>query len=478
MPMMPGPVRLCALFVDFDNVYLSLKRSNPAAAIRFATDPASWIEPFERGSLITWSRPENRGGRPEDMGVQERRLVVLRCYGNPVSRHEDATGFSEVRHHFVRAGFEIVDCPPLTSQLKNGADIRMVMDIRDFLELEPSIDEFILLSGDADFVPVLHRLRAHGRHAVIFTNEKTARSYASLCDGMVSDAHLMAFLTEGRLPPAQQDGLARTDELAAIRAEIIAEVVEVIRTSHEPVPLEQLAARARIQLGQKRTIDTRWGGYGQFRALLAAHLPEGYALTGQAPYLALDVARHVPLKAEDGAEQSADVVARIATCQSCDTQVTDEPLSAPLNMKGFISDVLRVARIPPLPAPDYHQIFAFLALEIAENGFVFAQTARNTVLRAETDGVLLQRSSVQFVLDAIRRTGHWFEREDTPDLLARRFRDYVLAQCMNAGMKLSGAELDLIDAWFIVPTETEALDDVEDIEAGYPDQDAETGLPL
>ena len=60
-----------------------------------------------------------------------------RCYGNPVPRrnaHDNSTdmnSFPFVRHHFLRAGFEVVDCPPLTAQLKNSSDIRMVMDIRD-----------------------------------------------------------------------------------------------------------------------------------------------------------------------------------------------------------------------------------------------------------------------------------------------------------------------------------------------------------
>ena len=468
MTYTPGPVRLCALFVDFDNVYLSLKRSNPAAAVRFATDPASWIEPFERGSLITWAKPDS-------VEAQERRIVLLRCYGNPVTRHDDATGFSEVRHHYVRAGFEIVDCPPLTNQLKNGADIRMVMDIRDYLEHQPPIDEFIILSGDADFVPVLYRLRAHARHSVIFASEKTAQSYASLCDGTVTDANLMDFLNEGRLPPAQLSGASEADDLTAIRTEIIGEVVEVIRASSEPVPIEQLAARARSQLGQKRTIDSRWGGYGQFRALLTAHLPASFALTDQPPYLAFDVERHVPIEPSAVTEQPAAAVAQIATCRSCDEEASEEPLPEPLNMKRFISNVLKASRIPPLPAPEYHQIFAHLALELGENGFVFTQTADNTVLRAETDGVLLQRNSVQFVLDAVRRIGHWFERDDTADKLARLFRDYVMAQCMNAGMKLSGPELDLIDAWFIVSAETEALDGVTDGDTGYRADEVELG---
>jgi uncharacterized LabA/DUF88 family protein len=52
----------------------------------------------------------------------------------------------------------VIDCPPLTSQNKNGADIRMVMDILDALNHQTRFNEFILLSSDADFTPLLTRL--------------------------------------------------------------------------------------------------------------------------------------------------------------------------------------------------------------------------------------------------------------------------------------------------------------------------------
>ena len=63
------------------------------------------------------------------------------------------SSFPFVRHHFLRAGFEVVDCPPLTAQLKNSADIRMVMDVRDILTHDTYFDEFVILSADADFTP-------------------------------------------------------------------------------------------------------------------------------------------------------------------------------------------------------------------------------------------------------------------------------------------------------------------------------------
>ena len=116
-----------------------------------------------------------------------------RCYGNPVPRrnaHDNSTdmnSFPFVRHHFLRAGFEVIDCPPLTAQLKNSSDIRMVMDVRDYLTHDTYFDEFIILSGDADFTPVLHRLRAHARRTVIFANDFTAAPYTAISDGEVRE---------------------------------------------------------------------------------------------------------------------------------------------------------------------------------------------------------------------------------------------------------------------------------------------------
>ena len=188
---------MSAVFVDYDNIYMSLKRKSDEAAKRFAKDAHLWIKAIETGSLIT---PTNG---PGSEGF--RRIVMNRCYGNPVPRRNqsdnstDMSSFPFVRHHFLRSGFEIVDCPPLTAQLKNSSDIRMVMDVRDYLTHPTYFDEFVILSGDADFTPVLHRLRAHARRTVIFANDNTAAPYTAICDGEIRESDLIALLLEGRL---------------------------------------------------------------------------------------------------------------------------------------------------------------------------------------------------------------------------------------------------------------------------------------
>ncbi len=300
---------LSAVFVDYDNIYLSLRRKNEEAAKRFAKDATGWLAEIDSGRLIT---PTNK--LPTDV---QRRIVLNRCYGNPVPRRNqsdnstDMNSFPFVRHHFLRAGFEIVDCPPLTAQLKNSSDIRMVMDMRDYLHHDTYFDEFIILSGDADFTPVLHRLRAHARRTVVFANDFTAAPYVAIADGEIRESDLIsAIMMGGKLSaetPAEEKTLAARTSTDDPRREIIAEVTSAVRSSVTPVPLEALAERATRALGHERTVGSNWAGVGSFRELLQQSLPEGIRLSETAPYVVYDVKRQVANEASRAPSRSEPI---------------------------------------------------------------------------------------------------------------------------------------------------------------------------
>jgi hypothetical protein len=290
-----GPV-LTTVFVDYDNIYLSLKRKNEEAAKRFAKDSAVWLQGIASGELITSTNSYAIPG--------ERRIAMNRCYGNPVPRrnqHDNSTdmnSFPFIRHHFLRSGFDVIDCPPLTAQLKNSADIRMVMDVRDILNHDTYFDEFIILSGDADFTPLLHRLRAHARRTVVFANDHTAQPYTAISDGEVRESNLIALLTSGSRAIAGESPREITAQVPAIDVEaarkaILAEVVDFVRGAPQAVPLETLADRAVRVIGRDKTVGTNWGGYGSFRDLLLADLPDDIHLSDTAPYTVFDGNRHI-----------------------------------------------------------------------------------------------------------------------------------------------------------------------------------------
>jgi hypothetical protein len=315
-----GAPILSAIFVDYDNIYMSLRRKSEDAAKRFPKAAAQWLKGLESGRLVTPATPF--------LGAEPRRIVSIRCYGNPVPRRNtgdnstDMNSFPFVRHHFLRAGCEVIDCPPLTSHHKNAADIRMVMDLRDYLTHETYFDEFVILSGDADFTPVLHRLRQHARRTVIYSNDHTASAYSAICDGEVRETDLIGLLlaaTEGTVlpellqaPVAPQVSAANAGHLPAaalgspvtapqptgqlriddLRQMILSEVVAGIRAASGPVPLEALADRALRAIGHDRTIGTAWAGAGTFRDLLRLGLPSELRVTEQAPFFAYDPQRH------------------------------------------------------------------------------------------------------------------------------------------------------------------------------------------
>ncbi|MCB1519451.1 MAG: NYN domain-containing protein [Hyphomicrobiaceae bacterium] len=291
---------LSTVFVDYDNIYLSLKRKSEDAAKRFAKDAPLWLAELVSGRLIT---PTN--GPSSEI---PRRIVMNRCYGNPVPRRNNAdnstdmNSFPFVRHHFLRSGFEVVDCPPLTAQLKNSSDIRMVMDVRDYLNHDTYFDEFIILSGDADFTPLLHRLRAHARRTVIFANDYTAAPYTAISDGEVREQDLIQLLLDGRMLTAAEANDAASAraqlpgpaDIEETRRSIVKEVVEAVRSAGQPVPLEALADRAVRNLGHERTVGSSWGGSGTFRDLLLKALPSEVQLNDQPPYFVFETGRQIP----------------------------------------------------------------------------------------------------------------------------------------------------------------------------------------
>jgi len=324
-----GPC-LSAVFVDYDNIYLSLKRKSDEAAKRFAKEAGRWLREIESGRLIT---PTNAA-----FGASARRIVMNRCYGNPVPRrnsHDNSTdmnSFPFVRHHFLRAGFEVIDCPPLTAQLKNSADIRMVMDVRDSLLHDTYFDEFIILSGDADFTPVLIRLRAHARRTVVFANDFTAAPYTAICDGEVRESALIELILAGELPEGGRDDAAPAPGKGRIeeaRREILAEVIAGVRASAAPVPLEALADRALRALGHEKTIATGWAGAGSFRELLRRSLPDEIKLTGDPPYLAFDVKRHPEDRMPGAAMEPGDLRAETSAAASLQIAAAHEEVAAP-----------------------------------------------------------------------------------------------------------------------------------------------------
>jgi len=234
-----------ALFLDFDNVLSGLREGAGAAiAHRFATEPDAWL-PFIVGDVS--------------------RCLVRRCYLNPAGYLEapdgDRVWFGEFRWAFQAAGFEVVDCPRIT-RLKNGADIRMTLDMLDALASPLArIERFLLMSTDADFVPLLLRLRAADRRTRLVAHPEVGRILRSAADEVIGLDHLARHL-----------GWAPEDESDAFGEDVAAAVQEAARQilseAQAPLHLPHLGKLVRDRTGRSLR-ETRYGGLGSIEALLA-----------------------------------------------------------------------------------------------------------------------------------------------------------------------------------------------------------------
>lgn len=234
-----------ALFVDFDNVFTGLSRLGPSYAEAFARQPTRWLDWL----VQTLARP------PGAEGSSQRRILVRRCYLNPEPYKRFRIGFS-------RAGFEIVDCPPMTAAGKTSTDIHMVLDIIDVLQSATRYDEFIVFSADADFTPVLRKLRREDRRTTVFAAGATSASYDASAD-LIIDAE--AFLREALGVQDGEPDLAASS-LDSVMAQAEAVVWRVMDRAEQPVPLPALTKALAVQVPELPLSD--WAGKGTFLALL------------------------------------------------------------------------------------------------------------------------------------------------------------------------------------------------------------------
>ena len=443
-----------ALFVDFDNVYTQLRQLQPAAAERFARQPIEWIR------WLTESLEIPTGHNPQ----AQRRLLVRRCYLNP-------NWYQTYRHAFLRAGFEIVDCPPVTAQGKTSTDIHMVLDIVELLAHETRYDEFIVLSADADFTPVLRKLRRYDRRTSVLAIGFPSAAYQASADLLIDERlfieQALGLVAEALEPPAAA-GLAPAADSAAplpaaaepaaallspnpglalapapappdprsasddALAQIARRIEQVVALATQPVAAGPLASKLRHE---NAPLLDNWNGHGMFkpffRSLGLDHL---VWLTGSGGRIA-DPARHSldPLALPEP-DSPAERDARWAG---------QEPLLA------LAREVSNLTGAPLLPPATVRAVLALLCDDLASHSYEPTETARRVREQCQArHGLDVSMRDVVFILRGMQLNGHVFGRgQDDARTLAQRLVNQVLFLCEREQRLLDADSVVLIRQW-------------------------------
>ncbi len=432
MPSRPGRVR-AALFVDFDNVFLSLEAVDERAAKRFAEQPGRWMHWLERGYHTT-------GGSRE--GRTRRALLTRKCYLNPAT-------FSRFRGFFARSAFSVIDCPPLTGGGKSGTEIYMAIDIIDALNHATSFDEFIILSADADLTPVLLRLRAHDRRTAILANAAVAPALAAACSYTIEQAAFIESAlgdaaASGHGAPSQPDGARSfTPRPFTPRPSltgdysVLPEVATVLHESIEqdgPIPAAELP-HFFFRFANFRNSD--WFGFRSLRRLAEA-------LTTVDPMLECGEPGEEWQMALREAPPEAGQPESLAFDPSGEAEEVHDGLPA------LIETVHHLVGVPALDPDGFDLLFEHMAKLFDDGVTDRAVMSQMLQERAGEEGMSLPSEAAEFVTTGLWQSGFDVASDASdPDVVARAFRDYVIVRCEQAQRPLSTEELALVDEWLV-----------------------------
>ncbi|WP_432840945.1 NYN domain-containing protein [Dactylosporangium sp. CA-092794] len=407
-----GHVR-AAFFLDFDNVFSGLFKLDPDVAVEFATDPGAWLRRLS--TTLTGETP--------------RRWLILRCYLNPAGwvNHRDAAGdqnrlyFSRFRPSFVRAGFEVIDCPRYNAT-KNGADIRIVVDAVDALAEPTAYEEFVIASGDSDMTPLLQRLRRADRRTMIVSPADAAEAFTAIADKLLDSQQLLALvqgepvdLDDEELPEEYEE-LPNGEAYERFRSIVTAEYT----AAEAPLNMAALAYRLRGELGPV-VGASNWFGFGSFaRALETLQLPGLH----MSQHLLWDDGRHAaPDPAAPGAQRTA----------------LPEPVER-------LADQLSLPRLPQGWWPAIYETLSEYA-----RGFRFNLTQCTSWSRdrLRDAGVPVSRGAVAFVVRGTSFGGYPLHRQPppTPQEIAAAFVGNVLSRVEAAQIPLTDDEAAAVRAW-------------------------------
>jgi len=500
---------LAALFVDFDNIFISLEQQGKHIANQFAANPDKWLDWLERSTMESSSR----------------RILVRRCYLNPQS-------FADFRPYFIRSAFEVVDCPPLTARGKTSTDIHLVMDVLDTLDHATNFTEFIIFSGDSDFTPVLLRLRKHNRRTLVLTaGYYVSPAYKSACDYLISSEefirdglgigfqdddeeplplmitgpkasktlldkmakrlHEAALLPQGieasELPKiygefpefkqsdqwlGYQSLRNLTEAIASARSDLITisgdDPWRVCRqdvngdtdnnlrqaiaawiqniVSESASPVTMASLAGGVSQHFGPNIrNSDWLGAETFKGLLGQLDLGDLKLLAKIPGYVYHPNRH----SLQGISQATDEIVVInSLAPPAGTFSVKHPDLAPLAWK-----INQLTDTPYLMPEHYSIVFSEIAREVDENkSYQWTRTSKTVRDRCVEKGIPLARSQVNFILTGLLYSGYQLGKEMPVDIskLAAKLIENTITLCRNAQFQLSESDIELIKIWMAI----------------------------
>lgn len=191
------------IYIDFDNIVISrydqlhgrgrfLK--DHARTFRVSSDPSSEMAQGISAATVDL-------GAIIDFASSFGTIAVSRAYADwsiPIN--------SDYRQQLIKRAVDLVQLFPVVASMKNGADIRLAVDVVEDLFRLPDLTHVVIVAGDSDYIALAQRCKVLGRHVVgIGVAGATSRALAAACDEFADYDAL-----PGVTPVTQQTSAKRT----------------------------------------------------------------------------------------------------------------------------------------------------------------------------------------------------------------------------------------------------------------------------
>lgn len=168
-----------AVYIDFDNILIS-RYDQLHGRGAFHTDKVRTIAADGRESKVRtrFGQATVDLGAIIDYASSYGSIVLSRAYADwSVPAH------AAYREQLLERAVDLVQLFPTTRALKNGADIRLAVDVvEDLFRLE-DITHVVIVAGDSDYIALAQRAKRLGRFVVgIGVAGSTSKSLAAACD--------------------------------------------------------------------------------------------------------------------------------------------------------------------------------------------------------------------------------------------------------------------------------------------------------
>src|SRR5262245_64393706 len=111
--------------------------------------------------------------------AEKGRVLVKRAYAD-WSRYRDA------RHELQNAGLGLIEMPSAREGAKNRADIQMAVDAMELAYSREHVDNFVIVSGDSDFTPLVGKLRELNKRVIgVGNRESSSPLLIANCDEFI-----------------------------------------------------------------------------------------------------------------------------------------------------------------------------------------------------------------------------------------------------------------------------------------------------